>query len=52
MVWYINMKSLKCDYPGCDKVIEGYNKKHVEFLMMQHKLKHRREKAKEEKVNE
>lgn len=36
------MKKLKCKEPGCDKVIEGYNKNHVEFLMAQHMLKHRK----------
>lgn len=30
-----------CDI--CDKVIEGYNQKHCDFLMMQHKLIHRKE---------
>ena len=45
------MKSLKCDQ--CGKVIEGYKESHVEFLMLQHKLKHRREEeAREEKSNE
>lgn len=37
------MKSLKCKYKDCDKVIEGYSKKHVQFLMSQHQLKHRNE---------
>ncbi len=37
------MKKLKCKFPGCNKVVEGYNKKHVEFLMMQHELIHRKE---------
>lgn len=27
----------------CGKEIEGYSKRHVEFLMMQHELKHRNE---------
>ena len=32
----------KCD--KCDKVIEGYTKKHVDYLMAQHNLsKHRDE---------
>jgi len=39
------MEKLKCKY--CDKVIEGYNKNHVEFLMKQHMLIH--DKKKEDK---
>lgn len=35
------MKKDKCK--KCGKKIEGYSIKHVEFLMMQHMLKHRRE---------
>jgi len=27
----------------CGKEIDGYNEKHVEYLMMQHELKHRNE---------
>lgn len=30
-----------CNY--CEKVIEGYTPEHTEFLMLQHKLKHRKE---------
>ena len=30
------MEKKKCDY--CDKVIEGFSKKQVNVLMMQHKL--------------
>ncbi len=36
------MKSLKCKQ--CDKVVEGYTDKHVQFLMDQHQLKHKNEK--------
>jgi len=32
------MESKKCDQ--CDKVIEGYSIRHVEFLMSQHMKKH------------
>lgn len=50
------MKSLKCKYPGCDKVIEGFNKNHAKFLMSQHQLKHKndekREKEREEKLKD
>lgn len=42
------MKSKKCDFKDCNKVIEGYSKKHVDWLMLQHKLTHR----KEEKIKE
>lgn len=35
------MEKLVC--PRCNKVIEGYNHKHVEMLMMQHQFKHRYE---------
>lgn len=35
----------------CGKVIEGYNPKHVEFLMMQHELKHRNDFKKEKRKN-
>jgi len=41
------MEKLKCKY--CDKVVEGYNKKHVEFLMMQHMLTHRDKKEENKK---
>ena len=34
------MNKLKCE--ECGKVVEGYNKNHVAFLMVQHKLKHRK----------
>lgn len=37
------MIKLTCKHKGCTKEVEGYNKKHVEFLMMQHNLKHRKE---------
>jgi len=43
------MKKLKCKV--CGKEIEGYNKNHVKFLMMQHNLKHEREEKKNEKQN-
>ena len=35
------MKSETCK--RCGKVIEGYNKNHVQFLMRQHWIKHERE---------
>lgn len=34
------MKKLKCN--ECRKVIEGYNLNHVEHLMEQHKLTHKK----------
>lgn len=33
------MKSKTCK--KCGKMIEGYSEKHVDYLMMQHELKHR-----------
>ena len=39
-------KLLKCK--KCGKVIEGYNKNHVQFLMRQHMMKHENE---EKKIN-
>lgn len=33
------MEKIKCDV--CGKLIEGYHKNHVGFLMLQHKLTHR-----------
>ena len=50
------MEQLKCK--KCGKIIEGFNKNHVEFLMLQHQLKHKREEARnnqkqmEDKSNE
>ena len=44
------MKSLTCK--KCGKVIEGYSLKHVQFLMMQHELKHRREEKNGNKMEE
>ena len=41
------MEKAKCK--RCGKVIEGYSKQHVEFLMLQHDLSHREEKKQEEK---
>ena len=35
------MEKLTCKI--CGKVVEGYNKNHVNFLMMQHMLVHRKE---------
>lgn len=35
------MKSIECK--KCGKIVEGYNKRHAEFLMLQHGLKHRKE---------
>ena len=40
------MEKQKCK--KCSKVIEGYSKNHVEYLMMQHNLKHRMEEKKQE----
>jgi len=40
------MKSKTCK--KCGKVIEGYSNKHVDYMMAQHNLTHR----KEEKSNE
>tara|TARA_Y100000310_G_scaffold245823_1_gene250840 strand:+ start:72 stop:194 length:123 start_codon:yes stop_codon:yes gene_type:complete len=40
------MEELKCDQ--CDRVLEGYSKRHVEYLMLQHKLTHRKEDKKDE----
>lgn len=35
------MEEKKCD--KCDKVIEGYSKDHVNYMMLQHKLaKHKK----------
>ena len=36
------MEKIKCD--ECPKVIEGYTKKQVRYLLRQHKLKHVSEK--------
>lgn len=41
------MEKQKCK--KCPKVVEGYSKKHVEYLMMQHDIKHRMEEKKQEK---
>ena len=38
------MKAQKCK--KCDKVIEGYTKNHVQFLMRQHMMKHENEEKK------
>jgi len=35
------MKSKTCKI--CGKVIEGYSEKHVDYLMLQHQLTHRKE---------
>jgi hypothetical protein len=43
------MEKLKCDYPGCKKIIEGYSISHVEHLMKQHKIKHEND---EKKLNQ
>lgn len=37
------MESMKCKVKGCEKIVEGYNKKHCEFLMLQHNLIHRQD---------
>ena len=45
------MIKLKCK--NCEKEIEGYSKRHVEYLMMQHELKHRnQEKENKEKIED
>ena len=44
-----NSKSLKCKYPNCDKVIEGYTDNHAKFLMAQHMLKHENDEKKKVK---
>ena len=49
MEGFLIMEKLKCKVKGCDKVVEGYTKKHVEFLMAQHMLKHQREDAERKK---
>jgi len=41
------MKSKTCKI--CGKIIEGYSKRHVNFLMMQHNLIHRKKERKENK---
>ena len=46
------MKSIKCKHKDCDKVIEGYNINHVQFLMRQHMMKHENEEKKKELKNE
>lgn len=46
------MKKKKCDYPGCKKVVEGFSSRHVEWLMLQHKLKHRWDEMKKMKEKE
>ena len=33
------MEKLICS--KCNKIVEGFTEQHVEFLMMQHQLKHR-----------
>jgi len=36
----------------CGKEIEGFNRSHAEFLLMQHMLKHRNEEKQSEVQNE
>jgi hypothetical protein len=43
------MKKLECK--KCGKVVEGYNAKHVQFLMDQHMLKHKYEEKVEKEEN-
>ena len=38
------MESIKCK--KCDKIIEGYTRKHVETLLAQHMIKHQNEEKK------
>ena len=38
------MEELICPKKNCGKRIEGFNKNHVQFLMMQHMLVHRNDK--------
>jgi len=40
------MEKRKC--VQCGKVLEGYSRDHVEYLLAQHQLKHWREKKKNE----
>jgi len=44
------MEKQKCK--RCEKVIEGYTKKHVETLMAQHMIKHNNEDKREREKNE
>jgi len=44
------MKKLKCK--KCGQEIEGYSSTHVEYLMWQHDLKHRREEENKKEANE
>lgn len=38
----LKMENKKCKY--CDKIINGYNKKHIDYLMSQHQLSKHKEK--------
>ena len=38
------MKAKKCSY--CDKIIDGYTEKHIEYLLSQHILSKHRDKIK------
>jgi hypothetical protein len=33
----------KCKVKGCNKIIEGFTKKHVDTMMEQHMIKHKNE---------
>ncbi len=43
------MEKIQCE--KCGKVIEGYSKKQIEYLLLQHNLTHRKENEKEVKKN-
>jgi len=45
------MKKLKCKHKGCDKIVEGYNKRHAQFLMWQHELAHKLKESDEDETN-
>ena len=49
MVRFI-MEKITCKI--CGKEIEGYSKQHVEFLLLQHNLKHRKEAKREKREKE
>ena len=44
------MEKITCKI--CGKEIEGYSKQHVEFLLLQHNLKHRKEAKREKREKE
>ena len=51
------MEEMTCDYSGCSygddggpKKIQGFNPRHVEFMMKQHKIRHENDEKKEKEV--